>query len=134
MRVDAQLIDAQSGAHLWANRFGEDVADLFKLQDQVVARLANTLGVELIKAKAQRDERIAHPDAFDLTMRGRALQMRAREQRTKENNDAARAMFEQALARASSTSSSPSTEPRSSPSSNCMRRWRVAPQGTSCAA
>jgi adenylate cyclase len=74
------------------------VADLFKLQDQVVARLANTLGVELIKAEAQRDERIAHPDAFDLTMRGRALQMHAQEQRTKENNNAARAMFEQALA------------------------------------
>jgi adenylate cyclase len=98
VRVNAQLIDAQSGSHLWADRFEEDVADLFKLQDQVVARLANTLGVELIKAEAQRDERIAHPDAFDLTMRGRALQMRAQEQRTKENNNAARAMFEQALA------------------------------------
>ena len=98
VRVNAQLIDAQSGAHLWADRFEEDVADLFKLQDQVVARLANTLGVELIKAEAQRDERIAHPDAFDFTMRGRALQMRAQEQRTKENNNAARAMFEQALA------------------------------------
>ena len=98
VRVNAQLIDAQSGAHLWADRFEEDVADLFKLQDQVVARLANTLGIELVKAEAQRDERIAHPDAFDLTMRGRALQMRAQEQRTKENNHAARAMFEQALA------------------------------------
>ena len=98
VRVNAQLIDAQSGAHLWADRFEEDVADLFKLQDQVVARLANSLGIELVKAEAQRDERIAHPDAFDLTMRGRALQMRAQEQRTKENNNAARAMFEQALA------------------------------------
>jgi adenylate cyclase len=98
VRVNAQLIDAQSGAHLWADRFEEDVADLFKLQDQVVARLANTLGYELIKAEAQRDERIAHPDAFDLTMRGRALQMRAQQQPTKENNNAARAMYEQALA------------------------------------
>jgi adenylate cyclase len=98
VRVNAQLIDAQSGAHLWADRFEEDVADLFKLQDQVVARLANSLGIELVKAEAQRDERIAHPDAFDLTMRGRALQMRAQEQRTKENNNAARAMYEQALA------------------------------------
>ena len=98
VRVNAQLIDAQSGAHLWADRFEEDVTDLFKLQDQVVARLANTLGYELIKAEARRDERINHPDAFDLTMRGRALQMRAQEQRTKENNNAARAMFEQALA------------------------------------
>ena len=98
VRVNAQLIDAETGSHLWADRFEEDVADLFKLQDQVVARLANTLGIELVKAEAQRDERIAHPDAFDLTMRGRALQMRAQEQRTKENNNAARAMFEQALA------------------------------------
>jgi adenylate cyclase len=89
VRVNAQLIDAETGAHLWADRFEEDVADLFKLQDQVVARLANSLGIELIKAEAQRDERISHPDAFDLTMRGRALQMRAQEQRTKENNNGA---------------------------------------------
>jgi adenylate cyclase len=41
VRVNAQLIDAESGAHLWADRFEEDLADLFKLQDQVVARLAN---------------------------------------------------------------------------------------------
>ncbi len=40
VRVNAQLVDAASGAHLWADRFQEDVADLFKLQDQVVARLA----------------------------------------------------------------------------------------------
>jgi adenylate cyclase len=45
-RVNAQLIDAASGAHLWADRFEEDVADLFKLQDQVVARLGNTLGFD----------------------------------------------------------------------------------------
>ena len=88
VRVNAQLIDAQSGAHLWADRFEEDVADLFKLQDEVVARLANSLGNELVKAEARRDERISHPDAFELTMRGRALQMRAQEQRTKENNNA----------------------------------------------
>jgi TolB-like protein/class 3 adenylate cyclase len=98
VRVNAQLIDTETGAHLWADRFEEDVADLFKLQDQVVARLANSLGVELVRAEAQRDERISHPDAFDLTMRGRALQMQGQEQRTKENNNAARAMFERALA------------------------------------
>jgi adenylate cyclase len=45
VRVNAQLIDAESGAHLWADRFEEDVADLFKLQDQVVGRLANSLGM-----------------------------------------------------------------------------------------
>ena len=49
VRVNAQLIDAESGGHIWAERFEEDVADLFKLQDQVVARLANSLGYELVK-------------------------------------------------------------------------------------
>jgi TolB-like protein len=98
VRVNAQLIDTESGAHIWADRFDEEVADLFKLQDQVVARLANTLGYELVKAEAQRDERIVHPDAFDLTMRGRALQMRYAQQPTKEHNNEVRAMYERALA------------------------------------
>ena len=54
VRVDAQLIDAETGAQLWADRFDEDIADLFKLQDEVVARLANSLGIELVKAEAER--------------------------------------------------------------------------------
>jgi adenylate cyclase len=98
VRVNAQLIDAESGAHLWADRFEEDIADLFKLQDQVVARLANTLGYELIKAEAQRDERITHPDAFDLTMRGRTLEMRYAQEPTREHTNEVRAMYERALA------------------------------------
>jgi len=52
----------------------------------------------LIKAEAQRDERIAHPDAFDLTMRARALSLQRQQQPTKEKNDVVRAMYEQALA------------------------------------
>jgi adenylate cyclase len=48
VRVSAQLIDAESGAHLWADRFEENVADLFKLQDEVVARLTRSLGLALI--------------------------------------------------------------------------------------
>ena len=51
VRVNAQLINGETGAHLWADRFEEDVADLFKLQDQAVARLANSLGYELVEAK-----------------------------------------------------------------------------------
>ena len=73
VRVNAQLIDAENGAHLWADRFEEDVADLFKLQDEVVARLANSLGHELIKAEAEKSVRSKNPDAIDLDMRGRAL-------------------------------------------------------------
>src|SRR3984885_5895674 len=75
VRVNAQLIDAESGAHVWADRFDEDVADLFKLQDEVVARLARALQVELVNAEAQRSlhDRPRNPDAVDLTMRGLAL-------------------------------------------------------------
>ena len=96
VRVNAQLIDAQSGAHLWADRFEEDASDLFKLQDQVVARLANSLGNELVKAEAEKGGRSQSPDAIDLVMRGRALLQQATA--TKDNNDAARALFERALA------------------------------------
>ena len=68
--VNAQLIDGATGAHLWADRFEEDLADVFKLQDQVVARLANTLGYELVKAEADKSTYSGNPDAIDLTMRG----------------------------------------------------------------
>jgi adenylate cyclase len=98
VRVNAQLIDAQSGAHIWADRFEEDVADLFKLQDKVVARLANSLGNELVKAEARGNRQIANLDAFDLTMRGRALNFEFLRRPTRENNNATRALFEQALA------------------------------------
>jgi adenylate cyclase len=98
VRVNAQLIDAKSGAHLWADRFEEDRADLFRLQDEVVARLANNLGNELVKAEARGDNRVANLDAFDLTMRGRALNFEFLRRPTRENNTATRALFEQALA------------------------------------
>jgi hypothetical protein len=77
VRVNAQLVDAETGAHLWADRFEEDVADLFKLQDEVVARLANTLGIELVKAEAEKGARSKNPDAVDLTMRGWATMWRS---------------------------------------------------------
>jgi adenylate cyclase len=64
VRVNAQLIDAETGAHLWADRFEEDLADLFKLQDQVVARLGSSLGYELVKAEAERGARSKSPDAI----------------------------------------------------------------------
>jgi adenylate cyclase len=54
VRVNAQLIDAETGSHLWADRFEEDFADLFKLQDQVVARIANSLRVEFGKCREPR--------------------------------------------------------------------------------
>jgi adenylate cyclase len=98
VRVNAQLIDTDSGAHLWAQRFEEDVADLFKLQDQVVARLANALGNELIKAEAAKGARSTNPDANDLVMRGLALDNQQTLQPSKDKNNAERALFEHALA------------------------------------
>jgi adenylate cyclase len=100
VRVNAQLIDAQSGAHLWADRFEEGIADLFKLQDQVVARLANTLGYELVKAEAEKASRAKNPDVVGLVMHGWALMWQATQHPAKEkqeDNNAARALFDQAL-------------------------------------
>jgi adenylate cyclase len=70
VRVNAQLIDAESGAHIWADRFEEDAADLFKLQDEVVARLANTLRYELAEAEGEKAQGSRNPDVVDLAMRG----------------------------------------------------------------
>ncbi|HXE24570.1 MAG TPA: FlgO family outer membrane protein [Roseiarcus sp.] len=70
VRVNAQLVDSESGAHLWADRFEEDMVDLFKLQDEVVARLAHNLGWSLVYAEAANGVRSANPNAIDLAMRG----------------------------------------------------------------
>jgi TolB-like protein/class 3 adenylate cyclase/Flp pilus assembly protein TadD len=70
LRVNVQLIDAESGAHLWAERFDKPAADLFDMQDEIVARLANQLGAQLIAAEARRAERAPHPDSTDLYYQG----------------------------------------------------------------
>jgi hypothetical protein len=61
VRVNAQLIDAETGAHLWADRFDEDITDLFKLQDTIVAHLASSLNVALTKAEAEKGARSSNP-------------------------------------------------------------------------
>jgi adenylate cyclase len=96
VRVNAQLIDAEAGAHLWADRFDSDLADLGQLQSEITGRIASSLNVELIEAESRRSlrDRPNNPDAVDLTMRGLAVWWRPR---SKENNKEARALFEQAL-------------------------------------
>src|SRR5215468_1238934 len=73
LRLNVQLIDAETGNHLWAERFDKPVGDLFDMQDEIVSRLANTLNAELIKAEARRAERSLRPDAMDLYFQGRAF-------------------------------------------------------------
>jgi len=97
VRVNAQLIDASTGTHLWADRFDENVVDLFKLQDHVVAQLANALGDELNKAEGEKASYSKNPDAIDLTLRGRALIYQFLQQPKKDTVIAARALCEEAL-------------------------------------
>jgi TolB-like protein/class 3 adenylate cyclase len=70
MRVNVQLIDAETGSHLWAERFDKPLADLFDMQDEIVARLANTLNTQLVSAEARRGERAVNPDSMDLYYQG----------------------------------------------------------------
>jgi TolB-like protein len=72
VRVNTQLIDAETDAHLWAERFDRDTDDLFALQDEITSRIAVELNLELIAAEAARP--IDHPDALDYIFRGRAAQ------------------------------------------------------------
>jgi TolB-like protein/DNA-binding winged helix-turn-helix (wHTH) protein len=74
VRLNAQLIDAETDADLWAERFGGDTGDLFALQDEVTRRIAISLDRELIVAEATRPTR--NPDALDLILRGRSMYLR----------------------------------------------------------
>ena len=95
MRVNVQLIDAETGNHLWAERFDKPVADLFDMQDEIVARLANQLSTELISAEARRSEGTQSPDSFDFLFQGLAWHNKGP---TPENMAQARGFFERALA------------------------------------
>ena len=72
VQVNVQLIDAESGAHLWADRFETDHANLAKAQNEIAGRLARTLNLELTEAVSRRVERdgLVNPDAHDFLMRG----------------------------------------------------------------
>ena len=94
MRVNVQLIDAESGNHLWAERFDKPLADLFQMQDEIVARLANQLGTELTSAEAHRAERAPNPDSMDLFFQGLASINKGV---NVENMARARGFFERAL-------------------------------------
>jgi TolB-like protein len=95
LRVNVQLIDAETGAHLWAERFDKSVGDLFDMQDEIVARLANQLGAQLIVAEARRAEHAPNPDSMDHYFQGIAC---VNQGLTPESMERARGFFERALA------------------------------------
>ncbi len=95
LRVNVQLIDTETGSHLWAERFEKPVTDLFDMQDEIVARLASQLGTQLIEAEARRAQRAPLPDSMDLYFQGKAS---ANKGTTPEYMAQARGYYEQALA------------------------------------
>ena len=91
VRINAQLIAAETDAHLWAERFDRDMGDLFALQTDITRQIAIALNSELVSAEAARPTE--HPDAFDYILRGRAAS-----KATSENYAQAIDLFEHALA------------------------------------
>ena len=94
MRVNVQLIDAETGNHLWAERFDKPLADLFDMQDEIVARLAGALNTELVAAEARRAEQAPTPNSMDLYFQGLAWLNKGL---TPDNVAQARSFFDRAL-------------------------------------
>jgi TolB-like protein/class 3 adenylate cyclase len=95
MRVNIQLIDGETGNHLWAERFDKALADLFDMQDEIVARLAGALNAQLTAAEARRAEQAPNPDSMDLYFQGLAWLNKGQ---TPESAAQARSFFDRALA------------------------------------
>jgi TolB-like protein/Tfp pilus assembly protein PilF len=93
VRINAQLIETETEAHLWAERFERDTGDLFALQDEITSRIATALDLALMDAESLR--RTEHPDARDYIFRGYAV---ASKPPTRENYAEAVRCFECALA------------------------------------
>jgi len=74
VRANAQLIDAETDAHLWADQFDDDITDLFALQNEITSRIAIALNVELSRREAASST--DNPDALDYIFRGRAAYWR----------------------------------------------------------
>ena len=95
MRVNIQLIDGETGNHLWAERFDKALADLFDMQDEIVARLAGALNAQLTAAEARRAEQAPNPNSMDLYFQGLAWLNKGQ---TPESAAQARSFFDRALA------------------------------------
>src|SRR5262249_23205836 len=95
-RVNAQLIDAESGAHLWAERFDKQFTDHFNMQDEITARLARAIDIQLVAIETRRlkHERKSDLDAVDLALRGWNIFFRSPSVRSARE---ARGIFEEAL-------------------------------------
>jgi TolB-like protein len=75
VRVGVQLVDAATGRNIWADRFDVPWSDCLEMQDRITARLARTLGLEVVASESLRaeQERATAMDSLDLTLRGKAI-------------------------------------------------------------
>ncbi|HEY1980347.1 MAG TPA: tetratricopeptide repeat protein, partial [Xanthobacteraceae bacterium] len=75
VQTNTQLVDTRSAAHIWADRFDSELADLSELQDAITGRIASSLHIQLLQAEHRRAiaERPADPDAIDLRLHAMAL-------------------------------------------------------------
>jgi TolB-like protein len=96
VRINAQLVDAENGAHLWAERFDKQHTGLLEMQDEIVAQLTRAVYIELIAAESRRaaHEPVDRLDAIDHALRGWAAW---NQRRSREAARQARASFEAAL-------------------------------------
>jgi len=96
VRINAQLVNAESGHHLWAERFDRQLTDIFALQDEVSQRIVSALAVNLTpNEEASLSESMqTNPEAYDLLLRGLGLFRRF----TRETNAEARYYFKRAIA------------------------------------
>ncbi len=98
VRITAQLVEAASGHHLWAERYDREIEDVFAVQDEVTRTIVATLAGKLDATERRRargdSERTDNLKAYDLVLRARELWLRF----TPENNLAARDLYEKAIA------------------------------------
>jgi len=97
VRINAQLIDAQTGAHVWAERFDRELTDIFAVQDEITANVAGAIEPELFAAEVNRTRQKAPESmaAWDYVVRGRWHVLRL----TQEDNTAAQQLLREGMAR-----------------------------------
>jgi adenylate cyclase len=71
VRINAQLIDSETGGHLWADRFDREAADIFAVQDEVIGHIVDALAIQLSNSEQQRLKRLptANLEAYDYYLR-----------------------------------------------------------------
>jgi adenylate cyclase len=96
VRITAQLIEAASGGHLWADRYDRNLTDIFAVQDEVTREIVSSLALKLSGDELRRLPRkpVDNLEAYDLFLRGREAWWR----HTRESNGEARLLFERAMA------------------------------------